>query len=138
MRWRLKLVKWLLKTDLNEDEMNYVATLALDNLFALPIRDIITLNDSGTLLVNGRPLTPEVAITLRESARACLQSIARRIIHEQVLYQAVVSGVHKVENNRQMFFSRAAILYAQEEDKLLKLLAGEDDGERGNSPLSEI
>lgn len=119
------LLKNLLKGDVTEKTKSKLSTLLLEKFHALPFRDIITVNDKGSLLINGRPLDVEQAVKIRESASSALQSIALNLISDQVLFNAVSIGVHKVERPEQMMFSRAAIWWGQQQHELLKLLAGE-------------
>ncbi len=120
------LISALSRADLSIKNRGKLTTALLDKLVALPIADIIITNDQGSLVVSGKTITLEGAQRLREGARAVLQNQARNLIHDQVLYQAVTLGVHKVEDERQMFFSRAAIWFGQRENELLRLLAGSD------------
>lgn len=106
-----------------------LTTMLFDKIGALPLRDMIRVNEEGRLLVNGRLVGVEAARKLRESARAELNSYARKFISEQVLYTAVVMGVHKMETPEQSVFSRAAIWYKQQEDIWLNLLGGQVDEE---------
>lgn len=119
------------RADLSIEDRALLTTAVLDKLVALPIRDIITVDEKKSIFVNGKPLDFEQAVQLRESARGALANHAMRLVRQQVLYAAVVAGVHKVESPAQMFFSRAAIWFGKEEEALLRMLAGEDsqDGE---------
>lgn len=74
--------------------------------------------------MNGNALEYEQARLLRESALATLNSTARNIVRKQVEYLAVTHGIHKAETPEQMLFSKAALWYGQEEDKVLRVLAG--------------
>lgn len=98
----------------------------LKELGALPLRDMIITNQEGILLVNGRPLDLESARLLRESASATLNSKAFAFVREQVLFNAVKTGVHKAETPLQMLFAKAAIWWGQEEDRILRTLAQAD------------
>lgn len=94
---------------------------------ALPISDIITLNKDGSWTIQGRPADPEQIRVLRESARAELDNFAGKLVDQQVEYAAVVTGVHKAEDEKAMIFSRAAIWFSQNRRALLQLLAAEGD-----------
>ncbi len=123
----------LLKQNLPQELRSKLVTSILDNLQALPFRDIISVNEQGILLVNGRPLDNESGMQLRESSRAALQSVALKFINDQVAFNAVTMGVHKVERPEQMVFSRAAIWWGQQQLIQLRLLAGDD----GTSPKDD-
>jgi len=128
------LISRLLKRSLSQDVKLKLTTLILENFHALPFRDIITISDKGVLLVGGRQLDIEQTIQIRESATNALQSVALKLINDQVLFNAVSIGVHKVEKPEQMMFSRAAIWWGQQQHELLKLLAGDT----GTSPDLEV
>lgn len=117
----------LKRASLSVTDRNKLVIHLLDKLGALPFRDIITVDEQGSLLVSGRTVTMEQARVLRDSARGALDSQAFRIIREQVLFQAVTLGTHKAEDEKQMFFARAAIWWGQREDEFLRLLAGSDE-----------
>lgn len=102
-----------------EDRAKCLAAL-LDNLQAIPIRGVITFNQQGTIAINGRPLEPEQAKLFAESARAMLDSFARKIIREQVAFQAVEMGVHQGLTPEMIVFAKAALWVMQEEQKLLE------------------
>jgi hypothetical protein len=123
----IKLVVWLLESNkLSFESRNKLITCILNKLYALPFRDIIKRDEQGVLLVNGKPLDLEGSIVLKDSARGALQSVALKLIREQVAFNAVTLGVHQVQTPDQMIFSRAAIWWGQNEESLLKLLASED------------
>lgn len=123
-RIAVKLAQYLLRQNLSQELRLKLMSSILDNLQALPFRDIISVDDKGSLLVNGRKLDIEQTIQLRESATSALQSTALKLVTDQVLFNAVTLGVHKVERPEQMIFSRAAIWWGQQQHELLKLLSG--------------
>lgn len=123
----LKLFTWLIKNQrLTVGEMNILSTAILDSFSALPLCDIIKIDDRGSLTVNGRVLDLEQIHLLRESARGALNNQARKIINDQILYTAFVMAANKVQTPEQLIFSRAAIWWGQQERKLLLALTGED------------
>lgn len=124
----IKLTLFALKrADLSLEDRNLLTGLLLERLGALPLRDTITNNEEGKLLVNGRSLDLEGAIRLRASARAVLGSPAYKIVYEQVAYEAVNLGTSKAESAKEMIFARAALWWSQQEISFLKMLAGSDD-----------
>jgi len=125
----LKLIEWLLKRDLSWETRSKLTSLVLISVDALPVKDIISVDDDGSLLVGGRKMEIEQAIHLRESARAMLGNTAYKVIRDQVAYQAITLGFHKAETERQILFGKAAIWYGQQEEVLLKLLSA--DGTSG-------
>lgn len=116
----------LKKADLSIEQRNKIVIHILISVQALPIYDIISTNDDGTMLINGVPLDVEKAKQLRESAKAALNNVSLKVINQQTLFTAVALGVHTVESEKQMLFSRAAIWFGQQQEKHLKTLAGMD------------
>lgn len=123
-----KIVVWALKSKtLSLQQKTECTNALLRNLFALPIRNTIIINEQGTLLINGRAVDREKAMQLRESSIATLESQARKLVKEQVAYLAINQGVHVCNTPEQMIFAKAALWFSQEEDKLYNLLAGRED-----------
>lgn len=129
--WITKLTVWLLSwIKLSIQNRTLLTAQILSSLQALPLKDIITLDEEGNILVQGRRLKPEQELQLREAARGTLSNQARKLVHDQVLFRAVALGVHTVTTPEQMYFSRAAIWFGQQEIELLKILAkSNEDGE---------
>lgn len=128
-----KIIVYLLKiSNIGIEERNILTTAILDKLVALPIYDIIRLNDNGTLLIDNQEIDLEKAKILRESAISALRNQALKAVHDQVLFKAVNLGVHNVEKPEQMFFSRASIWFGQQEILFLKILA-----QQGGNVLEE-
>jgi hypothetical protein len=127
-RYIVKLVMWLLKSsNITLEDRNTLTTAILDKLTILPMYDIIKVNENGQLLINNRIVDLEKAKLLRESAMAALNNQSLKAVHEQVLFNAITMGVHNVITPDQMFFSRAAIWYSQQEIAILKTLAQQND-----------
>lgn len=110
---------------LSEEQKALVTSALLDNLVAIPIRDLIQVTESGQIKIQGRTLDPEGSISFRESVVALRNSYARKVIHDQMLFKAVTLGVHTGNNTDMIVFSKAAIWVIQQEDKLLSTLTQE-------------
>lgn len=95
----------------------------LDKLAALPLRDIIYVNEDGLLVINEKIVDVEETKLLRESAKVALSNKSLNLVRSQVLYQAYTFGVNSSTNFEQLYFGKAAVWWGQEEDKKLKLLA---------------
>ena len=125
-RLSTRLVLWIFHNSHISLENRALCTAAiLGKLNAFPTRDIISLDQNGTILVNDRPLDMEMARKLRESAKYVLDSTARRFVREQVLFKAINIGVHNGDSTEKIMFSRVAIWWGQQEDEFYKLLAQE-------------
>ncbi len=123
----IRLVKFLLGRDLTLNQRNSLIVHILDDLGALPIHGIISTSDDGEILINGRSLDIEKAKQLRESARIVLDSVAFKVVNQEVSYSAVVGGVHKAVLSEDMYFYRSAIWFGQQFEKMLKMLAQREE-----------
>lgn len=110
------------------EERSLFTASALTELGALPLHATIKTDESNQLLIRGIPLDYEKALQLRASAQNVLQSAAWRVVKEQVLYEAITKGVYEGLNSDQILFSKSAIWFSQQEEKMLKVLA-QDSGE---------
>ena len=91
-----KFVVFILRHKRLSGEAKAICTSALlDNFNFLPICDIITFDTQGTIQIRGRSLEPEQVKVFAESARLYKDSFAKRIIREQVAFEAVKMGVHQ-------------------------------------------
>jgi len=108
-------------------EQRIILTNAImDKLAVIQSGDILTVDAQGTLTINGQTLDYEQSRALLESARAMKHSTARNLVRKQVEYLAVQHGIHKAQTPEQMLFSKAAVWWGQEEERLISVLAGED------------
>lgn len=130
MKWITRIVIKLLRWSKLPIQDRIALTSALLDKFNAP-REIIKTMPDGRMLIDGRAITIETARVLRESALATLNSQARKFVQEQVAFKAITLGVHNGDAVEKLFFCRAALWWGQEEEELLKTLAGnpgEDDG----------
>lgn len=123
----LKLVSFLFKRNLTLEQRNELITYIMKDLGSLPIHGIITTSDTGELLIGGSSLDIAKAKQLRESARVALDNVAMKVITQEVLYQAVVGGLHKSRNDFDLYFYRAAIWFGQQQEAHLKVLAQREE-----------
>lgn len=105
----------------------------LDSLAALPLHDIISFNEEGSLFIKGKPIEMAHAKDLRDSARGALKSSALNLIRSQVAFEAVQMGVHKMTRMEESYFMKAALWWYEREDYYLHLLAQANR----NLPLDE-
>lgn len=115
-----KLVVWALRSKrLTGEQKTLVTNALLDNIHAVPIRSIITFDQYGTLYIGGRKLEPEQAMAFVESARALRDNHARKILSDQIAFEALKIGLHQGINSDTIMFSKAALWNQEEEQKLL-------------------
>jgi hypothetical protein len=121
-----KLLVWVLRQKrFSTQDKAYILTALLSNIQALPIKDIISYDLQGTILVNGKPLTLEQAIALKESAVALADNSAYKLIKDQVAWEAIKMGIHRSVSTDQLILAKASLWVAQEEAKLINSLSGE-------------
>lgn len=121
----VKWTVWLLKNKyLSLKERSVLLTAILDKLDALPLYDIIQVNESdGSIVVNGKSLDLEEMKLVRESAVAALNSRAEKLIEDQVIYESYTYGTNTAVNLDQLFFAKAAIWWGKRRHEHLKTLA---------------
>ncbi len=123
----VKIVICLLKKQLSLKNKTILITSVLDRLQTLPLRDIIVVSDVGSLVINGKELDIEEMKIIRESARALQDNRVFGLIQDQVLHQALAFGLNSAVNLEMLYTSKSAVWWGQEENRLLKLLAGDPD-----------
>ena len=128
------VVKLLARRRLDVRERNLLTSAVLDRIGALPLRDIISVNEQGFLLVNGVLLEPTQAQVLREEAKKALANKANKLVWDQVRYSAFVGGVSQGASPEDILFYRTAIWNGEQVRNYLRVLAG-DVVDTGNSPL---
>lgn len=114
-----QLIEELKKTDLTLEDRTALTTALLNKLVALPISNMIVFTPKG-VMINNRELEVEQAVNFRMSVLALKDNNARKIIHEQIKYLAINTGVHNGLNQDSIMFSKAALWCLQEEEKLLE------------------
>lgn len=90
---------------------------------ALPIHATIT-EDGGKTLIRGVPLDVSQAFALKESAGHAVENAAYKTVREQIRYEAIKHGIHNALTLDQMYFSKAALWVIDQEEQMLKTLAG--------------
>lgn len=127
-----RIAVWLIrrslaKADLTLKQRNEIVVHILGSLRAISLHGIITTNTEGEILIEGRSLNVEKVVQLREAARIALENKALKIVHQEVLYAAVVGGLHKGKSDLDLLFYRAAIWFGQQLEVQLKILAQQMD-----------
>ena len=122
-----RFVVWITNYSLSHsrlslEQRNNIVTHILDSLRALPISSIIMVKD-GEMMLNGRSLDFDKIAQLKESASVALDNQALKIVLNEVLYTAVVGGLHKAVISEDLYFYRAAIWFGQKLEDQLKILA---------------
>lgn len=98
----------------------------LDTLAMLPVKNIIEKSDDGSLIIRGKKLNFEEERLLRESANTLRLNRAFGLIQDEILYIAMTYAVNGTTNFEQLYCSKMAVWWGQQENKLLKDLADKD------------
>jgi uncharacterized protein YgbK (DUF1537 family) len=115
----VKILKW---KKLKGEAKTRIITALLENIDALPIRDAITFDQDGTIIIRGKKIDIETAQLLKQSATALKDNYTRKIIQEQMLYTANKIGLHQGLTPEQIQFSKALVWVIQNEQQLLDKL----------------
>lgn len=121
-----KVIARLLKNrNFSIENRTILVSALLDELNFIPSYAILELDEQGKILVEGKPLDSEQSVSIREGARALLNSPTYRLLRNQVAFQAVTVGVHTGDTPERIYFSKVALWWGLEEEKLIRLLAQE-------------
>lgn len=105
------------------DDKTRIITALLENIDALPIRDAITFDADGTILIRGKKLEIEQIQNLKTGVVILKDNFARKLIEEQLLYECSKMGLHQGLTPEQIQFSKAAIWVLQQYNKFLEMLS---------------
>lgn len=113
-----KLVLWAINNARFSPEERALFTGSLLRKFgAVNLHGIIRV-DEGKIFIKNVPLSQERLMALRASADAMKSSMARNLVREQVLSEAVNIGFTSAQNFQQVEFARAAVWFATREEEL--------------------
>lgn len=116
-------VGWALKRNLSVAQRNEIVVHILGALRAVPLSAIISVNETGELLISGRTVDMEKGKQLLAHARAAQQNQALHLIREQVKYETYVGAATKAASAEDLLFYRAALWFGQREEHFLTQLA---------------
>lgn len=121
-----KIILWYLKrNNLDDQSKALVLNHLIRSIGGLPIKDIITHDIDGTMVIRGKKITPQQVTALQQSAEALRENPAYLLIKEQVSFEAVKYGVHSSLSFDMLLISKSAIWIQQQENRLISLLLGE-------------
>lgn len=103
--------------------LNYL----LENVQALPFKDIIEYDLDGTIKIGGNHLTPEQVVRFKSSADSLKNNWTYQVIKEQMAFEAIKIGIHSSNTTEQLLFAKAVLWIQQREIELIKKLSGEID-----------
>jgi hypothetical protein len=114
-----KIIQQLKKANLSLEDRTALTTALLDKLQALPLSNTFIVGQ-GKVIINGKELETEQAISFVESCNALKDNYARKIIHEQIKYLAINLGIHNCLSLDTMMFAKAALWCLQQQEELLE------------------
>lgn len=117
-----KLALWCIKkSKLTLEQKAEITAALLENIGALPIRNVIEFDDSNTLVINGQQIDMEKAILIKTGAKVLRDNFTRQVIRNQIKYNALMLAITGT-NIEQIMFAKAANWVLLQEEELLKKL----------------
>lgn len=130
MRLVVKLVARLLRSsDLSTEERSLLTATLLDRLNALPASAILKKDTDGTLMVNGKRISPKMAVAINSSAKRVLNERSFKLVNEQIRFESVNIGIYQGLTPDQNLFAKAALWEIGEHIKALQELSGSETQE---------
>jgi len=121
-----RIVIWSLSTaKLDNENKAKITGALLENLNAIPIRDIIKFDATGKLMINGNYVDFDIAEKLRAGSFAMQNNAANKLVDDQMTFEALKLCAHKGESTDMIVFAKAALWIIQERKKLFTTLGGE-------------
>lgn len=118
-----KFVLWAIHNARFSPEERALFTGSLLRKFgAVDLGGILSI-DGGKILIKGVPMSMEQTIALRESAIAMGNSVAWKMVREQVLTEAVNIGFTSAQDIDQVLFARAAVWFGTKEQEWYERLS---------------
>lgn len=118
-----KLVIWALGLKrITGDNRVEILNAILKNFNAVQVRNVISYDSQGMLLLRGKKVSLEEAEYLITSALALKDNPARKVIRDEIAFEAIKIGVHNGMNPEMIQFSKAALWWGEQEEKIINLL----------------
>lgn len=114
---------FLLKQPLNLQQRTRLVGAILESNNAVPLSDVITLDQDGTMVIENKRIDLDKAIQIRESARAVLENEARKYVQNQVASIAGKRGIAEGDTPEKLYFYRAALWWGRMEQEIYEKLA---------------
>lgn len=120
-----KLVLWALKTyKIKAEDKTLILNALIENIGILPIKDVISTNAQGMILLRGKPITDvDMANALRQGASAIVDNGTRKIVKEQLMVEAGKILLYKSKISEDLLFAKAIVWVALTEDNIYNELA---------------
>lgn len=119
----VRLACLLLKQPLTLQQRTRLVGAILESNNAVPLSDVITLDQDGTMVIENKRIDLEKAIQIRESARGVLENEARKYVQNQVAAIAGKRGIAEGDTPEKLYFYRAALWWGRMEQEIYEKLA---------------
>lgn len=119
-----KLLKLGEKEEVESQEFQLILNFLLKRINISQIKDTITFDLDGTVMLRGNKLDTEQSIKLKESAMALDTNFARRFVEDQLEYEMIKTGIHSSLNMEVILMAKAAIWIHEQEKRLISQIAG--------------
>lgn len=115
-----KLAILALKSErLSRDDITRVTNALLDNIGAIHTQDVISFGSQGQLFIGGKQVDKEQANGIILSARTFEDNQFRKILREQVKYEAIKLAVHNGVSPETIMFAKASLWHGEQENRIL-------------------
>lgn len=118
-----KLLKWQRNQKVDHEDRLLILNNLIDQTGFFPISDILKQAPDGRLIIKGKTLGVDEIVQLQTSADALKDNLARKIISDQMRFEAVKLGVHQSTNTEMLVFAKAALWILEEQEKLIDNLS---------------
>lgn len=119
----VRLACLLLKQPLTLQQRTRLVGAILESNNAVPLTDVITVGQDGTMVIENKRIDLEKAIQIRESARGVLENEARKYVQNQVASIAGKRGIAEGDTPEKLYFYRAALWWGRMEQEIYEKLA---------------
>lgn len=119
----VRLACLLLKQPLTLQQRTRLVGAILESNNAVPLTDVISVGQDGTMVIENKRIDLEKAIQIRESARGVLENEARKYVQNQVASIAGKRGIAEGDTPEKLYFYRAALWWGRMEQEIYEKLA---------------
>ena len=125
MKLLTRLTLWALKTSkIRGEDKTLILNALCENLGVLPIKDAISTNPQGQVLIRGKLLTDvDQANAIKQGASAMMDNGTRRLVKEQLMTEAGKIMLYMGKTPEDILFAKAIVWVALTEDKIYNDLA---------------
>ncbi len=117
-----KIITWLLdRKQLSLKDKNHLMTHLTKNIGITAIDAVIGYDDSGSLTIRGKTLSPEQVILFKQGLSLLQDNWARKVIREQMKYDALMIGV-LASDTEKILFAKALNWLLMKEEELVQTL----------------